>query len=389
MRISSPAVREVGETSCSRVEAEHSGVAHVAGVEVLVVVEGQAENEPACRSYRLDARPICGDPVDLPRLSPAPDVAALIDRDPLGVAESRLAEYAVEEDLGALQGQYGFQGFISPLFRGMTGLSGWDVRRYGLVRVREVLLGHEGVTARVSGVPVVRISSQLLIELCVFVQLVPVQADAQPGAIGDLDRATLVLEHASVDDVVFRQSYPEGREQTAVYHVLRSCHKARLRAGEEAFGEVLDVDDLARRPSLRQYAEVGLCSGFSCRHGPRVAVAAPDPPSTRIDRRIVWHHGRSLGQAHPAAFFQEGPAEDYVVAPHGAQVDRALVREHLLELYTASPRAQTQHLLEEERGLLGPDGEPDGHGLLAVLDYVVIPGQVADLAVLAEARAEI
>src|SRR5215218_2947565 len=143
---------------------------------------------------------------------------------------------------------------------GMTGLSGWDVRRYGLVRVREALLGHEGVTARVSGVPV--------------------QADAQPGAIGDLDRATLVLEHASVDDVVFRQSYPEGREQTAVYHVLRSCHKARLRAGEEAFGEVLDVDDLARRPPLRQYAEVDLCSGFSCRHGPRVAVAAPDPPST-------------------------------------------------------------------------------------------------------------
>src|SRR5829696_10212302 len=117
---------------------------------------------------------------------------------------------------------------------GMTGLSGWDVRRYGLVRVREALLGHEGVTARVSGVPVVRISSQLLIELCVFVQLVPIQADAQPGAIGDLDRATLVLEHASVDDVVFRQSYPEGREQTAVYHVLRSRHKARLRAGEEA-----------------------------------------------------------------------------------------------------------------------------------------------------------
>src|SRR5215207_9713537 len=118
MRISSPAVREVGETSCSRVEAEHSGVAHVAGVEVLVVVEGQAENEPACRSYRLDARPICGDPVDLPRLSPAPDVAALIDRDPLGVAESRLAEYTVEEDLGAVQGQYGFQGLISPLCRG-------------------------------------------------------------------------------------------------------------------------------------------------------------------------------------------------------------------------------------------------------------------------------
>src|SRR5215211_5658504 len=119
--VPSPAVREVGGTSCSRVEAEHSGVAHVAGVEVLVVVEGQAENEPACRSYRLDARPICGDPVDLPRLSPAPDVAALIDRDPLGVAESRLAEYTVEEDLGAVQGQYGFQGFISPLFRGNDG----------------------------------------------------------------------------------------------------------------------------------------------------------------------------------------------------------------------------------------------------------------------------
>src|SRR5918993_70680 len=42
----------------------------MAGVEVLVVVEGQAENESVCRGYRLDAGPIGGDPVDLPRLSP-------------------------------------------------------------------------------------------------------------------------------------------------------------------------------------------------------------------------------------------------------------------------------------------------------------------------------
>jgi hypothetical protein len=47
-------------------------------------------------------------PVDLPRLSPAPDVAASIDRDALGVAESRLAEDTVEEDLGTVKGQYGF-----------------------------------------------------------------------------------------------------------------------------------------------------------------------------------------------------------------------------------------------------------------------------------------
>src|SRR5215207_845457 len=193
--VPSSAVREVDETSCSRVEAKHNGVAHIAGVEVLVVVEGQAENESVCRGYRLDAGPIGGDPVDLPRLSPAPDVAVSIDRDPLGVAESRLAEYAVEEDLGALQRQYGLQGLISPL-------SGGDLRRHGLVWISKALLGHQRVTARVSGVPVVRISSKLLVELCVFVQLVPVQADAQPRAIGDLDGATLVLEHAPVDDVV-------------------------------------------------------------------------------------------------------------------------------------------------------------------------------------------
>jgi hypothetical protein len=99
--VPSSAVREVDKTSCSRIEAKHNGVAHIAGVEVLVVVEGQAENESVCRGYRLDAGPIGGDPVDLPRLSPAPDVAVSIDRDPLGVAESRLAEYAVEEDLGS------------------------------------------------------------------------------------------------------------------------------------------------------------------------------------------------------------------------------------------------------------------------------------------------
>src|SRR5918993_5570463 len=85
---------------------------------------------------------------------------------------------------------------------GTTGLSGGDLRRHGLVWISEALLGHQGVTARVSGVPVVRISSKLLVELCVFVQLVPVQADAQPRSIGDLDGATLVFEHAPVDDVV-------------------------------------------------------------------------------------------------------------------------------------------------------------------------------------------
>jgi hypothetical protein len=36
--------------------------------------------------------------------------------------------------------------------RRMTCLSGWDLRRYGLVWVREALLRHEGVTVRVSGV---------------------------------------------------------------------------------------------------------------------------------------------------------------------------------------------------------------------------------------------
>src|SRR5215203_156532 len=56
---------------------------------------------------------------------------------------------------------------------GTTGLSGGDLRRHGLVWVREALLGHERVTVGVSGVPVVRISSQLLVELRVFVQLVP------------------------------------------------------------------------------------------------------------------------------------------------------------------------------------------------------------------------
>src|ERR671913_136262 len=88
--------------------------------------------------------------------------------------------------------------------RGTAGLSGGELRRYGLVWIREALLGHEGVTAGVSGVPVVRISSQLLVELCVFVQLVPVQADTQPRAIGNLDRPTLVLELASYDDVVLQ-----------------------------------------------------------------------------------------------------------------------------------------------------------------------------------------
>jgi hypothetical protein len=58
--------------------------------------------------------------------------------------------------------------------RGPAGLSGWDLRRYGLVWISEALLGHEGVTAGVSGVPVVRISTQLFVELRVFVQLVPV-----------------------------------------------------------------------------------------------------------------------------------------------------------------------------------------------------------------------
>ena len=53
---------------------------HHAIAEVLVAVEGQAENEPACGSYRLDARPIGGDPVDLPvspprQMSPLASIA--------------------------------------------------------------------------------------------------------------------------------------------------------------------------------------------------------------------------------------------------------------------------------------------------------------------------
>src|SRR5918999_521245 len=163
---------------------------------------------------------------------------------------------------------------------GTTGLSGGDLGRYGLVWIREALFGHERVTARVSGVPVVWVSSQLFVKLCVFVQLVPVQADTQPGDIGDLDRATLVLEpdeaivglhldygaheaspvgpagmlerrlqwdrydgrsyvgylqgSSYATAGLFRQSYPEGCEQTAVDPVICSRHKARLRACEEA-----------------------------------------------------------------------------------------------------------------------------------------------------------
>src|SRR5215210_126270 len=113
--------------------------------------------------------------------------------------------------------------------RGPAGLSGWDLRRHGLVWISEALLGHEGVTAGVSGIPVVRISSQFLIKLRVFVQLVPVQADTQPSAIGNLDRATLVLEHASVDDVVLQMVVVRiGREGEVGEHGSEVQHGSEL-----------------------------------------------------------------------------------------------------------------------------------------------------------------
>src|SRR5215207_7161980 len=112
---------------------------------------------------------------------------------------------------------------------GTTGLSGGDLWRYGLVWISEALLGHQGVTARVSGVPVVRISSKLFVELCVFVQLVPVQADTQPRAIGDLDRPTLVLEPASVYDVVLQMVVVRiGREGEVGEHGPEVQHGSEL-----------------------------------------------------------------------------------------------------------------------------------------------------------------
>src|SRR5215212_561825 len=112
---------------------------------------------------------------------------------------------------------------------GMTGLSGGDRRSHGLVWVREALLGHQGVTVRVSRVPVVRASSQLLVELCVFVQLDPIQADTQPRTIGDLDRPTLVLEPASVYDVVLQMVVVRiGREGEVGEHGPEVQHGSEL-----------------------------------------------------------------------------------------------------------------------------------------------------------------
>src|SRR5215207_114445 len=84
--------------------------------------------------------------------------------------------------------------------------------------VCETLLGHQRVICWISGVPVVEITSQLPVQFRVLSQLVPVEADAEPRRLGDLDAAIPIVELSTLYDVVIEMMVVGVRREGEVWH---------------------------------------------------------------------------------------------------------------------------------------------------------------------------